>query len=191
MSSTGFTVWHPGKEYHLEQPEIDGFRHVYELVDNFQKKYSEKWTNVEVALRSFSSIYDRYLHQAEDCILDAITALEALFAISAELSFRLAFLTATILSSNDDERVNIFQEIRRYYKVRNAIVHGDSLNEDHVSAIQNDETLRAHVRRLLVAVLNLIESGAFSSSRQLRDHLDNRILHSGWLQELRQRMRLV
>jgi len=165
---------------------------MYRLIENFHKTYSEKWpNNVEVALRSFSSMYDRYSHQAEDCILDAITALEALFAIGAELSFRLAFLTATILSSNDDERVNSFQEIRKYYKIRNAIVHGDRLSADQRLAITNDEPLRAHVRRLLVAVLNLIESGAFSSSSQLGESLDNTILHSGRLQELRRKMRLA
>jgi hypothetical protein len=115
---TGITGWHPGKVYKLEPAEIDDFRRIYRLIENFHKTYSEKWPNVEVALRSFSSMYDRYSHQAEDCILDAITALEALFAIGAELSFRLAFLTATILSSNDDERVNSFCEIRKYYKIR-------------------------------------------------------------------------
>ncbi len=191
LRSSGFTVWHPGKEYHLEQPEIDGFRRVNEMIETYQNRYKEKWANVEVALRSFSSIYDRYLHQAEDRILDAITALEALFALSTELSFRLAFLTAAILSSNDDERVNTFQDIRKYYKVRNAIVHGDPLDDDHWAAIQSEETLRAYVRRLLVGFLHLIESGAFSSSRQFTDKLDSIVLHSGRLQELRERMGLV
>ncbi|HSL02716.1 MAG TPA: hypothetical protein VK901_04160, partial [Nitrospiraceae bacterium] len=191
VSSTGFTVWHPGNAYHLEPAETDDFRRVYGLIQNFHKTFSGNWTNVEVALRSFSSIYDRYLHQAEDCILDAITALEALFGISNELSFRLAFLTATILSRNDDERVNGFQEIKKYYKVRNAIVHGKSLKAEERLAITNDEPLRAHVRRLLVAVLNLIESGAYSSSSHLRENLEDTILHSGRLQDLRQKMRLV
>jgi hypothetical protein len=113
MKPTGITGWHPGKVYKLEPAEIDDFRRMHRLIENFHKLHSEKWPNVEVALRSFSSMYDRYSHQAEDCILDAITALEALFAIGAELSFRLAFLTATILSSDDDERVNSFQEIRK------------------------------------------------------------------------------
>ncbi|MGH7181848.1 MAG: hypothetical protein ACREJN_07725, partial [Nitrospiraceae bacterium] len=120
-----------------------------------------------------------------------ITALEALFAIGAELSFRLAFLASTILSGNDDERVNIFQEIRKYYKIRSAIVHGEQLSANQRLAITNDEPLRAHLRSLLVAVLNLIESGAFSSSRQLGENLDNIILHSGQLQELRRKMRLA
>lgn len=53
--------------------------------------------------------------------MDAITALEALWRLDAELSFRLAFRTAALLAGSDDERMSIYETLSEYYKIRSKL----------------------------------------------------------------------
>jgi hypothetical protein len=82
-------------------------------------------------------------------LLDAITALEALFGIETELSFRLAFRVAGLLAGNDQERNSLLKLMRGFYDTRSTIVHGGSLKTKHQKDLGNFEVLRALVRRLL------------------------------------------
>lgn len=65
-------------------------------------------------------------HLDEDALVDASIALESLFAMSQELSFRLAVGIAHLLGKNADERESIFRRVKRIYKLRSAIVHGNA-----------------------------------------------------------------
>lgn len=46
--------------------------------------------------------------------------------MSQELSFRLAVGIAHLLGKNADERESIFRRVKRIYKLRSAIVHGNA-----------------------------------------------------------------
>ncbi|MGH2592494.1 MAG: hypothetical protein ACRDGG_03180, partial [Anaerolineae bacterium] len=110
--STGlFSVWYPGLEYRLEASEITSAQAIYDMLLHLERIQSRAPRNLSLALRSFSSIYERQLNQAEDRVVDAITAIEALLKIGTELSFRAAFRTAGILANDDNERTSLFEEI--------------------------------------------------------------------------------
>jgi hypothetical protein len=189
-TSTGFTVWHPGSNYSLEPPEISSVREIYtKLVSLEQTQNAPR--NLGVALRSFTSIYDRYGYQSEDRILDAITALEALLRIDTELSFKLAFRAAGILANNEDERVSLFKQMKSYYSTRNHIVHGHWLGPQDLALIQDDEPLRDVTRRLLVAFLHFVLSSGRSLNDAFYEELDSLLQHSRARSGLRESMGLV
>lgn len=190
MTSSGFTVWHPGQEYRLEASEMLSVRALYDLLVQFEAKHREALRNIDIALRSFSSIYERYMHQAEDAVLDAITALEALLGESTEMTFKLAFRAAGILAADDDERAAIFEHMKFYYDTRSRIVHGEVLREKHLQVIQNPEPLLEIVRRLLVAFLRLAECGPFQPAK-FKDEIDSILQHSQRRAELRNKMGLA
>jgi hypothetical protein len=102
MMSNGFSVWHPGPTYKLTADKIPDVKRWYQEIALLESKNDKQTRSLRLALRSFSSIYDRYLHQTEDRVLDAITALEALWKLDAELAFRLSFRTSALLGNTDN-----------------------------------------------------------------------------------------
>lgn len=184
MTSSGFSVWHPGLEYRLEEAEIPNLRSLYNKLVSFETNHAQTWKNITIALHSFASIYDRYLNQAEDKVIDAITSIEAVLNIDSELSFRCAFRSTSILASNDDERVKFFEDMRTYYDTRSAIVHGDTLDAKQLNVVQNIEPLRDIVRRLLIAFLNLALQ-QYRPRREFYRTLDSTLQHSQLRGQLR------
>ena len=189
LSSSGFSVWHPGPQYQLEESEAGPVRALFETVTRFEDLHSDKFRNIALALRRFSSIYDR--HPADDRVVDAIIAIEALLKIDSELSFRLAFRTAGILAAHDNERIAIFREMRDYYDARSRIVHGGTLKRKQEALLRSDEPLRNTVRRLLVAFLRLVESAEHQPTTQFYNRLDATLQHSQRRAELRNAMGLA
>jgi hypothetical protein len=61
-------------------------------------------------------------------LVDAITSLEALVGISAELRFRIAFRVAGLLAESHAERAALLQSMKDFYDTRSAVVHGGRLN---------------------------------------------------------------
>lgn len=176
---SGFTIWWPGTEYKLTATMIPEIRQQVETLITVDKELTTSARHVGLALRSFSSIYDRLMHQGEDCIIDCITALEALWQVNSELSFRLAFRTSSLLGETDDHRVQIYETLRKYYDIRSKIVHGTTLKASESSLVQNDEPLREIVRKALRAFLHLIANPCEWTVGKLSNDLDTVLLHSG------------
>lgn len=189
--SSGFTVWHPGQEYRLEASEITSIRAMHDLLIQFEAKHRETLRNIDVALRSFSSIYERYSHQAEDRVVDAITALEALLGESTEIAFKLAFRAAGILAADDEERVAIFERMKIYYDTRSRIVHGGVLKEKQLQVIRNPRPLLDIVRQLLVAFLRLVDSSYILHLENFKDEIDSILQHAQRRAELRKAMGMI
>jgi hypothetical protein len=177
-SYSGFTIWWPGGVYHLTQAMIPQIRQQVETLIAVEKDLTTSARHIGLALRSFSSIYDRLMHQGEDCIIDAITALEALWKLDIELSFRLAFRTASLLGETDDLREQIFETLRKYYGIRSKIVHGTPLKASESAFVQNDEPLRNIVRQTLRAFLHLLANPAEWTVARLARDPDPVLLHS-------------
>ncbi|MGH2453529.1 MAG: hypothetical protein ACRDF5_07175 [bacterium] len=190
MAFTGFTVWHPGNEYHLGPSEVPAVRVLYEALIRLERRGEQGPRNVSLALRSFSSVYERYGHQAEDRVVDAITAIEALLGVTDELSFRLAFRVAGILANDEDERVAMFADMKSYYDTRSRIVHGEVLRERDLALTSEDEPLRGIVRRLLVGFLHLVQSPTHTIGRSFYEQLDGVLQHATRRDELRRAMDL-
>lgn len=178
MQSSGFSVWHPGLIYRLTSEEVPQITQLYESLCDLEARADKTNRNLVLALRSFSSIYDRSFHQAEDRILDAVTTLEALWKLDVELNFRLAFRTATLLAVSDDERVSIYEILCQYYRIRSKVVHGGSLSELQTQQLREDEPLRNLVRRALRAFLCLAINPGEWTLKRLYDEGDCVLLHT-------------
>lgn len=179
--STGWTIWRPGTEYKLTETMIPKIREQVETLTNVENQLNTSARHIGRAIRSFMSIFDRLMHQAEDCVIDSITALEALWKLDRELAFKCAFRTSSLLGETDDDREQVFQTLLKYYSVRNTIVHGGTLNDKESALVQNDEQLREIVRRTLRAFIHLLAnpSDEWTVKQLARDQVaDLVLLHS-------------
>lgn len=184
LLSAGFGMWHPGPAYELTSERVPLVQEAILNLAALESRVGKSTATLKLALRSFSSIYDRPHHQPEDRIVDAITALEALWQIDKELSFTLAFRTASFLALSDEERVAFFDTLKTYYTVRSVLVHGGPLKSGHLQLIQNDEPLRSIVRRMLVAFLHLAIHPTNWTLEQLVKQADRCLIHSSNRQEI-------
>lgn len=95
-----------------------------------------------VAIKRFEYAYARLL--PEDKLLDFMIAFEAIFLKDdeqQELSYRLSLRTAYLLAEAVEERKGIFDFMRRAYKARSEIVHGERAtgegkNKDFVDKVE-------------------------------------------------------
>jgi hypothetical protein len=173
---------------------------LYDVVTRYEAAGDKAPVNINLALRSFSDIYERRDQWRNDTqLVDAITAAEALLGTRAELAFTLAFRVAAMLGNDDDERVGIFESMKGYYDTRSRVVHGGSelynkqgqLKDKPRSYLENQQDLRDYVRRLLVGFLRLAVSGGHPfDSAFFKDGLDSALLHSTRRFELRLAMGL-
>lgn len=194
----GHIAW--GRKYGLEESELPSVRDLYDALLRYDSAPDRAYVNLNLALRSFSDIYDRQSLWRDDTrLVDAITAVEALLGTTNEVTFRLAFRVAMILGSDDDERIRIFDQMRSYYDTRSSVVHGGSRLYDKLGQLRakprkylkNQRDLRDIVRRLLVGFLNLtLASGNSYNSAFFDEELDRSLIHSKSRLELRKAMGL-
>ena len=151
LNRTGFSIPTMGGPDYIWTDEMGlGYSAVYGELTQLEKAgYERAPGNLEVALRVFMNGYDRWPPRQDAQLLDAITALEALIGMDAELSFRLASRVAGLLASDHKERVRLFKLMREFYDTRSKIVHGGTLKPAHQQHLANVEELRSLVRRLL------------------------------------------
>ena len=141
--------------------------------------------NVRLAVRRFESVYTRGLRQREDRIIDQLIALEALAGSGTELRFRLAFRISALLASDDDERLALFEAMKRYYDVRSKIVHGGDLRAAELSLVQDDGELRTVARRLVRAVIfATVHSDLRLTGKYIDGQLDRALLDTHMRQKL-------
>jgi len=195
LTMLGQTTWSPGAIYNLTADDLPHLIDLYNQLLNFDTERAAAVPNVTLALRSFSSLYERQFHQAEDQIVDAVTALEALLHLDEELSFKLAYRASCLLAATEDGRVAIYETLRRYYKLRSQVVHGSSISNADRVLVQNNEPLREAVRSLLRGFLALVESSPGFRTKRGRERfygdLDAVPLHQERREHLRTEMKLT
>jgi Apea-like HEPN len=143
--------------------------------------------NLGLALRSFTSSYDRFPASNESELVDVITAAEAMLGTENEITFRLAFRMAGLLGRTSSERVQVFRDMRRFYEVRSKIVHGGTLRGWRPAMLARADDARELVRRLLVAFVRLAASP--STTRYTRQFFEEEL--DAELQDERARRRML
>jgi hypothetical protein len=110
---------------------------------------ARKIATLRLALRRFDFASQRL--RVEDRLIDAWIALEALFLPGErdELRYRVSLRMAYFLSADAVERRTTFQQVRRSYDARSAIVHGHEPAQLNETATYTVEVLR---RALLKAI---------------------------------------
>ena len=142
IESVGGLVTQPylGEKYTLQS---DNRRHLVELFRLLKDAKNHTIPNyLLVAIKRFEYAYARLL--PEDKLLDFMIAFEAIFLKrdeQQELSYRLSLRTAYLLAENARERKGIFDFMRRAYKARSEIVHGERAtgegkNKDFVDKVE-------------------------------------------------------
>jgi hypothetical protein len=191
-SMLGQTIRFSGLAYQLDESEISGVRAIYEQLIILEETTGRSPYNLGLALRSFSTSYDRLPTQADSRIVDLVTAVEALIGTEVEISFRLSHRAAGILAADDDARVTIYQDLRGFYDTRSRVVHGGTLNAKHQARLADYELLRRYVRQLLVAFLHLATTpGQNYGSDYFRQLLDIDLQHADRRSALRAAMAMA
>lgn len=130
-SSIEPVFWKPGEEYHLTDALINDFSNIY--------------NNLEIKVSKLPSDSKRRLELAIDrCIeadssnyplVDIVIAFEAVLLpnVNSELKFRLSERVALLIGKSKDERIEIFNNMKKIYDTRSKLVHGeitDKLKKD-------------------------------------------------------------
>jgi hypothetical protein len=111
--------------------------------------YRESPGNLDLALRSFMSTYERWPSQPDSKLLDTVTAVEALLGSGTEIAFKLGFRVAALLASSDKDRSALLSIMKEFYDTRSVLVHGAPLKLKHQRRLAEIDELRAIVRCLL------------------------------------------
>ena len=134
----------------------DNYSAIYDGVKQLEEEgFKASPGNLSVALRAFSSTYDRWPTAQDSQLLDCVTALEALLGADNEIAFKLSFRVASILADTDEERGNLLKLVKDFYNTRSRVIHGAHLQAKHQTLLQRVDELRNIVRRLLVAFIRL------------------------------------
>ncbi|MEZ5358453.1 MAG: hypothetical protein R3F48_06435 [Candidatus Zixiibacteriota bacterium] len=80
----------------------------------------------------------RYLKDPRAAIARLWSGIEAIFAIRAELVYRLSVLAAAILAPRGPERVDKYYHIKKLYGQRSRAVHGESMPPETLSRATNE-----------------------------------------------------
>jgi Apea-like HEPN len=117
---------------------------LYEQFSHLPKSSYKGPGNLDLALRSFDSTYDRFPRNADSQLLDCITAAEAMLSGdgTSELTFKLSFRMASMLGRTVEERKMIFQAMKVFYDARSKTVHGATLSNNSGIHLQELEKLR-------------------------------------------------
>jgi Apea-like HEPN len=181
----------PGATYSLAASDAPRVETLYVQLKAIEGMGEATPYNLNLALRSFASSYDRLPPQNDTKLVDLITATESLLGTGFEISFRLSFYIAGILGGTDAERVEIFDEMRAFYDTRSKVVHGGTLEARHRAHLENYPSLRDYVRRLLVAYMHLATTpGHGYEPKPLRKRLDSILQDAQQRSALRAAMRL-
>lgn len=140
-----------GEKYTLQSGEKRSLVQLFRLLKDAKTHTIPNY--LLVAIKRFEYAYARLL--PEDKLLDFMIAFEAIFLKGdeqQELSYRLSLRTAYLLAETSGERKGMFDFMRRAYKARSEIVHGERAggegkNKEFVDKVES--YLRSSVTRIL------------------------------------------
>lgn len=95
----------------------------------------------------------RYLKDPRAAIARLWSGIEAIFAIRAELVYRLSVLSAAILSPRGQARVDKYYQIKKLYGQRSRAVHGESMPEAKLLRATNESYQL--LRELLIEIVKI------------------------------------
>jgi hypothetical protein len=158
--------WHAGEPYVLAVEKVPRFREFWSM---FNKAHAR--VVIAGALRRFNFAADRTL--PDDEIVDLMVAAESLFLSKmddkyrGELSFRLATRAASLLGTTLDQRLRMYEFMRRAYNARSVIVHGGTprkkdlrgLNGERVPIHAFADDLEGALRDALKTAIRLLATG--------------------------------
>jgi hypothetical protein len=192
--STGISIPLYGLQYQWTDEVERSYPALYDALAHLQKNgYGKSPGNLEIALRSFISSYDRWPAFPDSKLLDLVTSLEALFGSGTEIAFRLSFRVAALIASDDQQRGELFKLVKGFYDTRSRIVHGGALGKKHQDRLQHIEKLAEIVRGLLRSFIGFAIAPAASGYRKSfwEEELDAALLDAARRETLRKALKLT
>jgi len=136
--------------YFLKKSELPMLRDFLEqnLMTAWKKKKSK--TPLGIALNRFTDGYERT--RLEDKVIDYVIGLEALYLqreASGEFSYKISHRASVLLSDNTGKQREIFEDVKKSYNLRSAIVHGREYTLTYEDVWFIEDTLRDSIRKFL------------------------------------------
>jgi len=150
LSSSSLTP-RSGRTYCLNKSEVPKFGDFYHKFVNEAWLLRESRKPLGIALSRFDDEYER--KKLEDKIIDCLVGLEALYMQGetlGEFSFKLALRTSALLSDNKEQRKEMFEKMKRCYKLRSDIVHGKKYIVENEDVWFVEDILRESIKKFLV-----------------------------------------
>lgn len=69
------------------------------------------------------------------------SGIEGIFNIDSELAFRLSLYISRFLGENQDERIRIFDDVKKLYKYRSKAVHGAEVSDEMRNSVRESAAL--------------------------------------------------
>jgi hypothetical protein len=134
--------------YQLYQSDIPDLNSLLQNVHNWRKV-----TGIDIAIQRYNSAYRG---DPVARLIDHMIAFEALYLGDIqELQYKLAIRSACLLAKDKKTRKRIFNDIKRAYKIRSQILHGNTLpNKENLEEIiaKTEEYLRQSICRFLLLI---------------------------------------
>lgn len=193
LSSTGTSIPMLGSPYDWTDEVQRSYRALYDLLAHLEKEgYGKSPGNLQIALRSFVSSYDRWPAFPDLRLLDLITSLEALLGSETEIAFRLSFRVAALIAPDDQRRGELLKLVKGFYDTRSKIVHGGAIGKKHQDRLQDIETLAEIVRRLLRSFVGFAIAPVSGYERSFwQGELDAALLDAAKREKLREALKLT
>ena len=142
--------------YSLTKNEVKQFQSFWEL---FNKKI-EQLPSLSITIRRFNDAYER--DRPEDKLIDYMIAFETLLikrGDRGELTHKIAVRSARLLTQNYEEREKIMKEMKKFYKARSKVVHGEkvTLSNEFISAVED------HLRNAIKLFLKYLQTNSHDS----------------------------
>lgn len=150
-----------GEKCNIEEDNIDELRTILRYI------IDEQDSRFTVAIRRLSLGMER--RSLIDRVIDYMIGLEALYLPDGneELSFRLSLRAALLLHSDKIERKQKYYFIRKLYKTRSNIIHGNTYTLNPIEIAQLEETLRLSIK-LWIKDKSHFSKNEFSRSGKLK-----------------------
>lgn len=181
MSSTppplafGYGTTFLGTETVLAQARTNYLR-----LGRLEARPAKQFLELRSALDRFRAAYGRGLAAQADRIVDDVIALESVSAVTDELAYTISVRVSGLLADSDAERVELFNLLKSFYRVRSTIVHGGTLKEAAFDLLAREPELRQIVRSLLRGLLFMTDDPVLAPTREfLSRTIDEYVLDSG------------
>jgi len=135
------------------------------------------WKFIEIAIDRFSSSIQR--RDSIDKIIDLYVALESLFSTPGEnSSLKIAYRTAVLLATNDEEKEDYWKFVQEQSKIRNNILHGRQSAEDVKpdNLTKFEDLIRQSIRKFLNISKNFSDSKLIQNGKSKKSNPREKII---------------
>ena len=175
--SSNFPV---GEKYNVDAIDPNRFRGIYDDIETFKE-----WPNISLALRRFAASYSRRSAK-EDVLIDLIIVLESLLVTGTDqIAHKLASNAAVILTRKGGDKLNLYNELKKCYRIRSRLVHGVGLHNEDREYLRKLPKLNEIARRLLVGFIRTAVAEGDSWYKDFHSRLDCLVVDEDLLSKLK------